>query len=68
MSAIFAVVMLGFSAFSAQGAAGGVSSNAGLFKSGNPTIDGHPATQSMTMPHVEPPETIERARHPHAEA
>ena len=65
LSSVFAVLLLALSGVFGGGSNSGVASNAGLFKSGNPSLDGHASTQSLEPPAVVPGVTLEHGRHVH---
>jgi hypothetical protein len=61
MAALFAVSLLFMSLF-VSGDSGGNGSRKGVFKTGNPTLEGKSATQGLERGHVDLPATLEAGR------
>jgi hypothetical protein len=62
LTSLFAVSLLFLSLF-VSGESGGAGGKArGIFKTGNPTLEGKPATQGLQKGHVDVPATLEAAR------
>ncbi len=64
ITSLFAVSLLFMSLFftGSSSGGGGLRKSRGLFKTGNPTLGGRPATQGLERGHVDVPATLEAAQ------